>query len=141
MRRGGARLRSLRVSLVRVPIRFRRHVYRDAERLVVLVFDLLRPVVTEIGYRLFMSFYADDCVVADLNGAVTNSGAAAIRERYAAMFAKFPQNKAVLVNRIVVGDTVVDHEDVSREPGGERFQVAAIYTIKGGKIARVDFAR
>ncbi|MFO1236814.1 MAG: nuclear transport factor 2 family protein [Alphaproteobacteria bacterium] len=90
---------------------------------------------------LFMSFYADDCVVADLNGAVTNSGAAAIRERYAAMFAKFPQNKAVLVNRIVVGDTVVDHEDVSREPGGERFQVAAIYTIKGGKIARVDFAR
>lgn len=90
---------------------------------------------------LFMSFYADDCVVADLNGAVTNSGAAAIRERYAAMFAKFPQNKAALVNRIVVGDTVVDHEDVSREPGGERFQVAAIYTIKGGKIARVDFAR
>ncbi len=89
----------------------------------------------------FMSFYADDCVVADLNGAVTNSGAAAIRERYAAMFAKFPQNKAALVNRIVVGDTIVDHEDVCREPGGERFQVAAIYTIKGGKIARVDFAR
>ncbi len=90
---------------------------------------------------LFMTFYADDCVVADLNGAVTSNGAAAIRERYAAMFAKFPQNKAVLVNRIVVGDTIVDHEDVSREPGGERFQVAAIYTLKGGKIARVDFAR
>lgn len=90
---------------------------------------------------LFMTFYADDCVVADLNGAVTSNGAAAIRKRYAAMFAKFPQNKAVLVNRIVVGDTIVDHEDVSREPGGERFQVAAIYTLKGGKIARVDFAR
>ena len=90
---------------------------------------------------LFMTFYADDCVVAHLNGAVTSNGAAAIRERYAAMFAKFPQNKAVLVNRIVVGDTIVDHEDVSREPGGERFQVAAIYTLKGGKIARVDFAR
>jgi len=89
---------------------------------------------------LFMTFYADDCVVADLNGAVTSNGAAAIRERYAAMFAKFPQNKAVLVNRIVVGDTIVDHEDVSREPGGERFQVAAIYTLKGGKIAPGGFA-
>lgn len=89
----------------------------------------------------FMRFYADDCVVADLNGAVTNKGAAAIRERYAAMFAKFPENKAILVNRIVVGNTVVDHEDVVRAPGGERFQACAIYTIAGGKIARVDFAR
>jgi uncharacterized protein (TIGR02246 family) len=89
----------------------------------------------------FMAFYADDCIVADLNGQVTNNGAAAIRERYAAMFAKFPQNKAALVNRIVVGNTVVDHEDVLRAPGGERFEACAIYTMRGGKIARVDFAR
>lgn len=89
----------------------------------------------------FMTFYADDCVIADLNGAVTQRGAAEIRVRYAAMFAKFPENKALLVNRIVVGNTVVDHEDVIRAPGGERFQACAIYTIRGGKIARVDFAK
>lgn len=89
----------------------------------------------------FMTFYADDCVIADLNGAVTQRGADEVRARYAAMFAKFPQNKAVLVNRIVVGNTVVDHEDVIRAPGGERFEACAIYTIRGGKIARVDFAK
>ena len=89
----------------------------------------------------FLSFYADDIIVADLNGAITNNGIAALRERYAAMFAKFPENKALLVNRIANGNTVVDHEDVIRSPGGERFFAIAIYTIAGGKIARVDFAR
>ena len=89
----------------------------------------------------FMTFYADDCVIADLNGQIAQRGADEIRARYAAMFAKFPENKALLVNRIVVGNTVVDHEDVIRAPGGERFQACAIYTIRGGKIARVDFAK
>ena len=41
--------------------------------------------------------------------------------------------------RLDEGD--VDHEDVIRSPGGERFFAIAIYTIAGGKIARVDFAR
>ena len=89
----------------------------------------------------FLSFYADDVIVADLNGQVTSSGIAALRDRYAAMFAKFPENKALLVNRIASGNTVIDHEDVIRAPGGERFFAIAIYTIAGGKIARVDFAR
>ena len=89
----------------------------------------------------FLSFYADDIVVADLNGAIAQQGIAALRERYAAMFAKFPENKALLVNRIANGNTVIDHEDVIRAPGGERFFAIAIYTIAGGKIARVDFAK
>jgi hypothetical protein len=89
----------------------------------------------------FLSFYADDVIVADLNGAITNNGIAALRERYAGMFARFPENKALLVNRIANGNTVVDHEDVIRAPGGERFFAIAIYTIAGGKIARVDFAK
>ena len=89
----------------------------------------------------YMAFFADDCVIADFNGPVTSNGVAAIRDRYAAMFAKFPENKAELLNRIVVGNTVVDHEDVIRAPGGERFFACAIYTIKDAKIVRVDFAR
>jgi hypothetical protein len=36
---------------------------------------------------------------------------------------------------------VADHEHVLRGPGGEAFDVMAIYTIRGGKIARVDFAK
>ena len=89
----------------------------------------------------YMAFFTDDCVVADLNGPVTMEGAAAIRERYAKTFATYPQNKAHLVHRMVIGQTVIDHEDVERAPGGDRFQVAAIYTIRAGKIARVDFVK
>ncbi len=89
----------------------------------------------------FCALFADDCVIADLNGAVTQQGAVAVRERYQTMFSRFPKNHARLVNRIAVGDVVVDHEDIAREPGGEQFQAAAIYTVKNGRIARVDFAR
>jgi hypothetical protein len=85
--------------------------------------------------------FADDVVVADLNGAVTIQGIEAYRAKYVQVFADFPQNKAKLLNRIVVGNTVIDHEHVERAPGGATFQVAAIYTIAGGKIARVDFVK
>ena len=87
------------------------------------------------------AFYADDVVVADLNGDVTIRGMEAYRAKYVQVFADFPQNRAELVNRIVVGDTVVDHERVFRDGANEAFQVIAIYTIAGGKIARVDFRK
>ena len=89
----------------------------------------------------FCTFYADDAVLGSLNGEVHTVGLQAIRERHQKLFADFPQNKVELLNRIVVGGNVVDHEQVIRAPGGESFQVAAIYTIAGGKIARVDFVR
>jgi hypothetical protein len=89
----------------------------------------------------FCRFYADDVVVADLNGTVTQQGLPALRERYARMFVQHPQNRAELVNRIALGNIVADHEHVVRGPGGETFDVMAIYTIRGGKIARVDFAK
>ena len=89
----------------------------------------------------FCTFYADDVVVADFNGAVTGQGLAALRERYARLFAEFPQNKVDLLGRIAVGQTVVDHERVFRTPDAAPFDVAAIYTIADGRIVRVDFAK
>jgi hypothetical protein len=84
--------------------------------------------------------FADDVVVADLHGNVTIRGIAAYRAKYVQVFADFPDNRAELLNRICVGNTVVDHEHVDRGTGAT-FQVIAIYTIAGGKIARVDFAK
>lgn len=89
----------------------------------------------------FLACYAEDAVLAGLNGAVTHAGIAAIGERHQALFAEFPQNHARLANRIDLGTTVIDHEVVTRSPGSEAFEVAAIYTLREGKIARVDFAR
>ena len=85
--------------------------------------------------------FADDVVVAGLNGDVARTGIEAYRALYAAAFAQFPNNKAQLLNRIVVGPNVIDHERVDRGNGDPTFEVAAIYTFRGDKIARVDFAR
>ncbi len=90
---------------------------------------------------VMLGCYAHDCVIAGLNGPVTETSREALRGRYAKTFADFPEDRARLVNRIAVGNTVIDHEDVSRGPGKDRFEVIAIYTVKDGLIARVDFAK
>ena len=89
----------------------------------------------------FLSFYADDVVVADLNGAVTVRGVGELRERYAKTFGENPENHAELMNRIIIANTVIDHERVRRSPGAITFDVAAIYTIADAKIVRVDFVK
>ena len=90
----------------------------------------------------FLKSYAPNAVLAVLNGDVLAEGTEAIRARHVTLFKMHPQNKATLVNRVVIGEShVIDHEDVERAPGGDRFQVAAIYTLTDGLIARVDFAR
>jgi hypothetical protein len=89
----------------------------------------------------YMAFFAPDCVIADVGVGVTENGAEAIRHRYANMFQKFPHNRAEVMHRIVLGDKVIDHERVTRGPGGESFEVAAIYTVRAGKITRVDFVK
>jgi len=85
--------------------------------------------------------FADDVIVGDLNGDVTIRGMEAYRAKYTQVFSDFPKNRAELANRICVGDTVIDHERVYRDGVTEAFQVIAIYTIAGGKIARVDFRK
>ena len=89
----------------------------------------------------YMTFFTKDCVVSGLNGTPTETKPEAIRTRYAKAFATFPENRAELKNRIAVGNTVVDHELVIRKPGGEQFEIIAIYSFKDGLISRVDFAK
>ena len=89
----------------------------------------------------FCSLYADDAALADFNGAITANGAEAIRARHEKLFADFPQNKAELKARVIIGSRVIDHELVARTPGGDTFEVAAIYTISDAKIVRVDFVK
>ena len=89
----------------------------------------------------YVSYFTEDCVVSSLNGAPTETSRDAIKARYTRAFATFPQNKAYLKGRVAVGNTVVDHELVIRSPGGEQFEIIAIYTFRDGLIARVDFAK
>jgi hypothetical protein len=85
--------------------------------------------------------FASEAKLADLNGQVTHNGLAAVRERYAELFAAHPQNRAELVNRIALGEVVIDEERILRGKGIAPFAALAIYTVKSGLIARVDFVR
>ena len=69
----------------------------------------------------YVTYFTQDCIVSGLNGTPTETSREAIKARYAKAFAQFPQNKAKLLSRIAVGNTVVDHELVIRAPGGEQF--------------------
>lgn len=89
----------------------------------------------------YVTYFTEDCIVSGLNGTPTETTRDAIKARYAKAFAQFPQNKAELLSRIAVGNTVVDHELVIRAPGCEQFEIIAIYTFRDGLIARVDFAK
>ena len=88
-----------------------------------------------------IAHFADNVVVADLNGAENLHGIADYRARYAGVFEQYPSNHAELIGRLGCGDVVVNHERVSRVLGGETFDVLAIYTLRTGKIARVDFVK
>lgn len=89
----------------------------------------------------FCGFFTEDVVVADLNGAENLHGIAAYRERYAGVFGQYPENRVELLGRLAVRNVVVDHEKVMRSPEAEPFEVLAIYTLRDGKIARVDFVK
>jgi uncharacterized protein (TIGR02246 family) len=88
----------------------------------------------------FCACFAKDCVIGDLNGAITQEGAGQIRERYEAMFAQYPENKAHIVSRMAAGNVVIDHERIQRSPE-LRLEAIAIYTVRDGLISRVDFVR
>lgn len=89
----------------------------------------------------FCACYTEDVEVHDFLDGIVFSGMAAFRERYAARFVH-PGLKAVVLHRAVIGRRVVDHERVwFAGDEAEPIEVVAIYTMRDGRIARIDFIR
>lgn len=87
------------------------------------------------------AFFTDDVVVATPDGEVLREGIEAYRAFYGQLFADHPDNRAEVLYRMVIGNTVIDHERVDRGLGQGPFEVAAIYTIRDGRICRAVFVR
>jgi hypothetical protein len=90
----------------------------------------------------FMAAWADDAQLFDHPDVPVADGAAEIRDRHIVRF-KEPNLFGKLVNRMAVGDMVVDQEVVTRTfpTGPGRVDVIAIYHVVGGKIARAWYKR
>ncbi len=89
----------------------------------------------------FLEPYADDVAIYDLPDKLISKGKEAMQKRYGAMFTKTPGLHCELVNRIVMGNTVIDHERVTFGTDRGPVQAIAIYKIENGKIQTVYFTR
>jgi hypothetical protein len=89
----------------------------------------------------YVALMTEDSCEATYRGAVLRDGREGVRSGLKAMFAQFPENRADILSSYVLGETVVLHENVSRAPDGEKFEVMSIYSFSGDKVARVEFIR
>lgn len=87
----------------------------------------------------FCNTYADDIEIYDLStGQVMLSGKNELREKYQYRF-DVQKVKAEIVNRIVIGNKVIDHEEVYGIKENQIVKAVAIYEIKDNLISRVNF--
>jgi hypothetical protein len=88
----------------------------------------------------FMACWAEDGEYYEFPSRLLAQGAAQIRERHVIRFQE-PNLFGRLLHRSVVGDIVIDHEEVTRTfpEGPGRVEVFAIYAIAEGKIAKAWF--
>ncbi len=87
----------------------------------------------------FMGVYAEDVqVFRPPQEAPVLQGAKAMREHYAGKRFNLPLLNAQLLNRMVFGNTVIDHERVTGLPEGD-MEAAAVYEISAGLIQKVWF--
>ena len=89
----------------------------------------------------YVDLITEDAAEASYRGAVLRDGREGIRSALKAMFAEFPENRAEIVDRKVLGDYVVFLERVWRTSAGDPFDVLAIYSFESGKCSRVEFVR
>jgi hypothetical protein len=87
-----------------------------------------------------LATYAADAQQFEFPDKLLASGTAALRERFAARFQE-PNLHAQLLHRTVLGNKVIDHEEVTRTfpEGPGKIQLLAIYEVQDGKIAKAWF--
>lgn len=87
----------------------------------------------------FLLPYADSVAVYTFPNQLQYRGKEQMRQVYGEMFENLPDLHCSLVNRMVLGNTVIDQESVVFRKGEKPMQAIAIYKVKAGKIAEVYF--
>lgn len=90
----------------------------------------------------FVLNFSEDCVIEDGQGNLIMQGRAMIYEKYKAMFEASPQLHCKIVSRIVLGEYVLDEENVTGRMGNPAMShVVAVYRIENDSITHVRFLR
>ncbi len=93
----------------------------------------------ELDIDHFLSWYDEDiaCYNYANNTSLFNSKKD-FGQQYGEMFAKYPKLHCEILNRMVLGNKVIDHERITGIEN-EVYQSIAIYEVKEGKILKVTF--
>jgi hypothetical protein len=93
--------------------------------------------------RAFMATYASDAEIYEFPAKLLMKGAAQIEDFYTNKRFNDPRLHATIAKRIVMGDAVVDHEQIvlTFPEGPGRLEAIAIYEVQAGKIAKVTLIR
>lgn len=87
----------------------------------------------------FLKPYSENVKVYAFPDQLLYEGKAKMREEYTAMFNQLPDLHCKLVNRIVLNNKVIDHEEVVFMKSQPKVYAIAVYTITDGKISEVRF--
>jgi hypothetical protein len=87
----------------------------------------------------FLKTYSPEIKLYEFPDKEISSGLEAMRKTYGRLFEREQDRKAKIAKRIVHGDYVIDHEQVSG--GGREFKAVAIYLVKDEKIVTVWFMK
>jgi len=85
----------------------------------------------------FMKDYTDDVKLYAYPNTLQTEGKDAMRKSYASWFEKTKDLRAFIKKRIVIGNKVIDEEQVTAN--GQVFNAVAIYEVENGLIKKVTF--
>ncbi len=90
----------------------------------------------------FLSVYSDDVEIYNFPDKLIYKGISQLREVYGKLFAQATKLHCKLMNRVTIGNFVIDKECVETGiPSRDNINSVAIYEIKNNKIIRVDFIK
>ncbi|PQJ16752.1 hypothetical protein BST99_02625 [Aureicoccus marinus] len=87
----------------------------------------------------FMDTYSDDIKLYTFPDQLSVGNREQMWKDYKGYFDRTPDLHAKLVNRMVLGNKVIDQEEVTAN--GRTFEAVAIYEVRNGKIYKVTFLR
>ena len=91
----------------------------------------------------FMSFFSEEIEVYNFGeNKVRATGLNEVRKIYAELFKNSPKLHSTILKRIVIGNKVIDHEQITGRGGSpELLELVLIYEVSSGKINKITVIR
>ncbi len=110
-------------------------------------YEVIIPVQTQLDayntgdLELFLSAYSDTVKVYNYPDEFLYQGKKEMRKTYRRLFQSLPDLQCRLVGRLVMGNKVIDQENVIFTKNEKPLNAVAIYTVEKDKIIEVRFMR